>query len=96
MTPTRKRAAQKPPEGIVFGDDYEADDGTVIAGIASRLGITYSTWRKWRMAGKGPDAFLLGKRVAARIEVIDAWIAEQEQAALTPRYECRAPETRAA
>lgn len=96
MTPTRKRAAQKPPEGIVFAEDYESDDGTVIPGIASRVGITYGTWRKWRMAGKGPDAFLLGKRVAARIEVIEAWIREQERAALEPNYESRAPETRAA
>lgn len=96
MTPTRKRAAQKPPEGIVFGADYHGEDGTVIPGIASRLGLTYGTWRKWHHAGKGPATFKLGKRRAARIEAIEEWIAEQERAALEPGYESRAPETRTA
>lgn len=95
-TITRKRAAQKPPPGIVFGEDYIADDGTTILGIASRLGITYGTWRKWVMRGEGPDTFLLGKRRAARIEAIEDWIAEQERAALEPNRESRAPEARAA
>ncbi|NXY96396.1 DNA-binding protein [Streptomyces sp. BR123] len=52
--------------------------------MASRVGVTPSTYRKWRMVGKGPQTFPLGKRVAARIAVIDAWIAEQEQRAMAP------------
>ncbi|WP_218782790.1 AlpA family transcriptional regulator [Streptomyces sp. BR123] len=84
MTAPRKLARQKPPEGIVYIDDYEAEDGTVSPGIASRVGVTPSTYRKWRMVGKGPQTFPLGKRVAARIAVIDAWIAEQEQRAMAP------------
>ncbi|MEV8403560.1 hypothetical protein [Streptomyces niveus] len=80
MTTTRK--AQKPPPGIAFIDDYEHDDGTTTLGIASRLGITPGTYRKWRMAGKGPQTFDLGKRVAARIETVDAWVRSLEQAAV--------------
>ncbi|MFJ2676333.1 helix-turn-helix transcriptional regulator [Streptomyces sp. NPDC087525] len=79
MGSTRK--AQKPPPGIVFIEDYEENGEVQILGIASRLGITPSTYRKWRMAGKGPQTFDLGKRVAARIDAIDAWIAGLEKAA---------------
>lgn len=81
MGTKRKQKQQKPPPGIAFIEDYEDDDGSVTLGIASRLGLTASAYRKWRMAGKGPLTFPLGKRVACRIQVIDQWIAEQEQAA---------------
>lgn len=88
------RAQQKPPPGTVFIEDYEDDTGTVHPGIASRLGITPSTFRKWRMAGKGPVCFLLGKRVAAHIEDIDAYIDGLKKAAQTPAHDCRPPEPR--
>jgi hypothetical protein len=94
MGTERKQAQQKPPPGMVFIEDYEEDDGTVTPGIATRLGVTPSSYRKWRMAGKGPLTFFLGKRVAARVEAVDAWIAEQEQAALRPNPETRPPEPR--
>lgn len=96
MQSTRKQAAQKPPPGIVFIEDYEGEDGIVLHGIATRIGLTPSTYRKWRMAGKGPLTFMLGKRVAARIEAVDAWIAEQERLALEPADESRPPEPRLA
>lgn len=83
MEAPRKLARQKPPAGIVFIDDYVAEDGARDPGIASRLGVTPSTYRKWRMVGKGPQTFPLGKRVAARITAIDEWIAELERQALT-------------
>jgi transposase-like protein len=77
----RKLAQQKPPPGIVWIEDYvDKNTGEVILGIASRVGVTPSTYRKWRMQAKGPESFLLGKRVAARIASIDAWIAQQGQA----------------
>lgn len=88
------RALQKPPPGMAFIGDVTLDDGTLVRGIASRLGLTPSTYRKWRMAGKGPDTFLLGSRVTARIQAIDAWISEQERAAREPSPEMRPPEAR--
>jgi transposase-like protein len=99
VTKTRKRAQQKPPPGIVWIDDYkDPETGDITPGIASRLGVTPSTFRKWRMADKGPKSFLLGKPVAAFIEDIDAWIAEQggreHEAAVEARAEGRPPETR--
>lgn len=75
------RRKSPPPPGLVYIDDYEHPDGTVTLGIASRLGITPSTYRKWRMDGRGPATFPLGKRVVARIEAVDVWISLMEQAA---------------
>lgn len=60
--------------------------------IAARCGIAYSTYRKWRMAGKGPDTFRNGKFVYARIEEVDRWWAAQEQADTEPNPEMRPPE----
>lgn len=99
MTKTRKRPQQKPPPGVVWIYDYkDPETGEVIPGIASRLGISPNTFRKWRMADKGPKSFLLGKPVAAFIEDIDAWIAEQGgreyEAAVEARAEGRPPEAR--
>ncbi|HCA85500.1 MAG TPA: hypothetical protein DEQ61_08405 [Streptomyces sp.] len=90
-------AQQKPPPGILFIEDYEDETGTVHPGIASRLGITPGTFRKWRMAGKAPaGCFLLGKRVAAHIEDIDAYIDGLRHAVQAPPAEARPPETRTA
>lgn len=89
----RKQAMQKPPPGIVFIEDYLSEDGKEqIAGIATRLGLIPSSYRKWRMAGKGPLTFMLGKRVAARIEDVDAWVAEQYRAGVEPSEDERPPE----
>jgi hypothetical protein len=44
------------------------------------------------MAGKGPLTFMLGKRVAARIEDVDAWVAEQYRAGVEPSEDERPPE----
>ncbi|MFJ8583686.1 helix-turn-helix transcriptional regulator [Streptomyces sp. NPDC093595] len=80
---SRMRAQQKPPPGIVYANDWHSKDGSeVILGIASRCGVTHNTYRKWRMANKGPRTFMLGKRVAAYVEDVDAWIHEQAQAAI--------------
>lgn len=92
----RKLKTTPPPRGMVWIEDTEEEPGVSprIPGIASRLGITASTYRKWRMAGKGPATFLLGKRVAARISALDTWLIEQEQAGQRPRPETRPPELR--
>lgn len=78
-----------PPPGLVYIRDTSAGPG-----IASRLGITSSTYRKWRMRGEGPETFRIGRRIVARIGAIDAWIDEQEQRARAPRWEARPPEPR--
>jgi len=83
VTKTRKRKIQPPPAGIVWARDYRSDDGQVfIPGIATRLGISYETYRKWRMRDQGPVTFPLGQRVAARIEDIDAYLAGLHRAAV--------------
>lgn len=75
---SRKRAQQKPPPGIVWIEDYvDPDTAAVTPGIASRVGVTPGTYRKWRMQAKGPRTFMLGKRVAAYVTEIDTWIATQ-------------------
>lgn len=89
-----QRTRQKPPPGWIFIEDYVAPDGTVIDGIATRLGIEPGTYRKWRMAGKGPAAIVHGRKVIARIEDVDAYLEEQLQASLAPQQEARPPEPR--
>lgn len=81
--------SKTPPDGFVFIDDSPKGPG-----IASRLGITPGTYRKWRMAGKGPETFKLGKHVAARIEAVDAYVASLEQAAQHRPVESRPAEPR--
>jgi 3-methyladenine DNA glycosylase Mpg len=79
----RKRKVQPPPNGFVWAQDYCSEDGSVvIPGIATRLGISHSTYRKWRMRDQGPATVIVGKKVAARIEAIEAYLAGLEQAAL--------------
>lgn len=83
MTTIQKRKVQPPPPGIVWARDYRSEDGTVhIPGIATRLGISYATYRKWRMRDQGPVTFPLGQRVAARIEDIEAYLAGLHRAAV--------------
>jgi hypothetical protein len=78
-----------PPPGCLYIHDTDAGPG-----IASYLGITVSTYRKWRMAGYGPPTFKPGKQVMARIEAVEEWLAEQERAAMEPTDEMRPPEPR--
>lgn len=82
MTKTRKIKVQPPPPGIVWIEDFTSDDGVHIPGIATRLGISHSTYRKWRMRGEGPVTFLIGKKVAARIQDVEAYLAGLHRAAV--------------
>lgn len=94
---SRKQKQQMPPPGIAYIEDVTdpITGAVIVLGIASRLGITPGTYRKWRMAGKGPaSTFLIGKRVAAFTADIDAWLIQQRDAALTPNHEMRPPEPR--
>ncbi|MER5461600.1 hypothetical protein ABT010_13120 [Streptomyces sp. NPDC002668] len=83
MTTTRKIKVQPPPDGIVWIEDYTSEDGSVhIPGIATRLGISHSTYRKWRMRNEGPASFYIGKKVAARIADVAAYLAGLHRAAV--------------
>lgn len=82
MSTTRKLRIQPPPAGFVWIEDYRREDGTVLPGIAARLGISPSTYRKWRMRDEGPPTVVLGKKVAARIEAIEQYLVDLEQAAI--------------
>ena len=83
MSENRKLSVPAPPDGFVWAQDYRDEDGRVVLpGIASRLGITYHTYRKWRMRGETPPTVLIGKRVAARIEWIEQFNAKREKEAL--------------
>lgn len=44
-------------------------------------GTRASTWRYWASIGQGPPSFKLGRRRVWRRNVIEAWLAEQEQSA---------------
>lgn len=94
----RQYSHQKLPPGFLFLDDYTDADGTVTPGVASRLGISVSTYKKWRLAGKGPAMFRHGKRLVARVEVVDAYLAELGQDAGAPdesaEHDARPPESR--
>lgn len=103
MPQERKLTVQPPPPGIVWIEDYRDDDGNVVTpGIASRLGISHSTYRKWRMRDQGPVTFMIGKKVAARIEDVETYLAGLHQAAVeaaesaaaTAAHDMRPPETR--
>jgi hypothetical protein len=87
--------AQKPPPGFCFAQDSTDEDGNVVVpGIATRLGISYSLYRKWRMAGIGPETTRLGKRVIARIEAVDAFLNNLAPAVNAPANESRPAEPR--
>jgi hypothetical protein len=94
----RRYTRQKLPPGFLFVEDYTNDDGTVTPGVATRLGIAVSTYRKWRMAGKGPATFVHAGRLMARVEVVDAWLAGLGQDAGAPdesaEHDARPPESR--
>lgn len=93
METKRQQKQQKPPPGIVFIEDTRDDEGNVVLpGIATRVGVTPSTYRKWRMAGKGPLTFPLGKRVAALVKDVDAWLVEQYRVGIEPSEDERPPE----
>ena len=104
MSENRKLRVPPPPEGFVWAQDYLDHDGRIERGIASRLGITYSTYRKWRMRGEGPPAVLIGKRLAARIDWIDRFndqrgneaLAAFEAAAAAAEHSMRPAESRLA
>lgn len=49
--------------------------------LEALTGIKESTWLYYAWAGKGPASLKVGRRRLWRKAVVDAWLAEQEQAA---------------
>lgn len=69
----RKGPKQKAPEGCLWIED-----------AAPRIGVTLATLRKWRVQGKGPTGYNVGRYVAFRIADLDAYLESQYQAAIAP------------
>jgi hypothetical protein len=81
--PRSEGKVQAPPAGIVWIKDYSSRDGSVlIPGIATRLGISPSTYRKWRMRNEGPVTFIIGKKVAARIDAVESFLLNLHETAV--------------
>jgi predicted DNA-binding transcriptional regulator AlpA len=49
--------------------------------VSERTRTPLATLRYWRHMGQGPPTFKLGRRVVAREEDVEAWIAEAVEAA---------------
>lgn len=85
--PTQKRTKQKAPAGHLWIED-----------AAAYIGVAYHTLRKWRVRGKGPTGFPIGRYVAYRIADLDAYLEAQYRAATEPdperEAESRPPEPR--
>lgn len=88
------RQHQTPPPGYIFMGDTIDATGRPVPGIATRLGISVSTYKKWRMAGKGPVTFQLGKRTVAPIDAVEQYLAAQADAAAHPSHDSRPAESR--
>jgi predicted DNA-binding transcriptional regulator AlpA len=52
-----------------------------LAEVSERSRTPLATLRYWRHLGKGPPTFKLGRRVVAREEDVEAWIADAVEAA---------------
>jgi hypothetical protein len=85
----RKGPKQKAPEGCLWIED-----------AAPRIGVTLATLRKWRVHGKGPQGFPIGRYVAYRIADLDAFLEGQYRAATESdpvrEHDSRPPEARLA
>lgn len=69
----RKGPRPKPPEGCKWIED-----------AAAHLGVELSTLRKWRLRGKGPVGFKVGRYVTYKIADLDAYLDGQYRAATEP------------
>lgn len=69
----RKGPKPAPPKGSLWIED-----------AAPYLGLKLTTLRKWRLLGKGPVGYNVGRFVAFKISDLDAYLEGQYQAAVTP------------
>lgn len=69
----RKGPRPSPPEGCKWIEE-----------AAAHLGLELTTLRKWRLHGKGPISFKVGRYVAYKVADLDAYLDGQYQAAIAP------------
>ncbi|MFI6854552.1 helix-turn-helix transcriptional regulator [Streptomyces sp. NPDC050416] len=83
----RKGPRPSPPKGCLWIED-----------AAAHLGLELTTLRKWRLLGKGPVGFKVGRYVAYKVADLDAYLDGQYRAATEPNqarvHESRPPEPR--
>lgn len=74
-----------PPPGCLWIDE-----------AADHIGVAKSTLYKWRHKGIGPRGFTVARRIAYRITVLDAHLAQCESAdgETEPNHESRPAEAR--
>lgn len=83
--PRISRKAPPPPAGCLWIDE-----------AADYIGVAKTTLYKWRQLGTGPKGFPVARRIAYRIEGLDAYLAKCENADSDPEPnpETRPPEPR--
>ncbi|MFF6836003.1 hypothetical protein ACFY84_29860 [Streptomyces sp. NPDC012438] len=67
-------ARTSPPPGLIYVRDTPAGPG-----IASRLGVTPGTVRKWRCADRGPRTYRLGGLIVAHITDIEQYATRRKR-----------------
>lgn len=85
----RKGPRPNPPKGCLWMED-----------AATHIGVELTTLRKWRLLGKGPIGFKVGRFVTFKIADLDAYLDGQYQAAIAGdpdrEHDARPPEPRLA
>ncbi|MCM8555678.1 helix-turn-helix domain-containing protein [Streptomyces sp. STCH 565 A] len=81
----RKGARPHPPKGCLWIED-----------AAAHLGMEPNTLRKWRVLGKGPIGFKVGRFVTYKVTDLDDYLDSQYRAATQPDrvHDARPPEPR--
>jgi excisionase family DNA binding protein len=69
------------PRRLVAPGKLSGDDELLtLEEVAAILKLPVATLRKWRVEGKGPAGFRLGKYIRYRRSTVEAFIKEQEDA----------------
>lgn len=67
--PQRVRTPIPPPPGYIWA-----------GGAARLMGLSVKTLYNYRYQGRGPKAVVRGRKLAFRVEEVEAWIATQDAA----------------
>ncbi|MFF1301230.1 helix-turn-helix transcriptional regulator, partial [Streptomyces sp. NPDC058296] len=74
--PKSPRQPVAPPEGSVW-----------IKEAAVRLGVAVRTLYSWRYSGIGPESYVIGRKVAYEIAVLDAFLADARNQQREPSHD---------